>query len=273
MNEPVVSAQDVPALGDIFARAWKIFSNNFTTILLIVLVVQVPLNVVLWAVTPDRILSGQEDTISQQQDLIDNNQTDQVDTAKLITAVAEINGYGFATNIFADMAGAVATMALIVLAARRSEGREVDFKYSFSRSLPRWPAGALTALMLGVAVVLLYFALIVPGIIFDIFWTFSLQAVVLRGKTGAGALSYSYRVVKRRWWKVFLYSFVFGLTAVVIREIISSLNRFGNNALAAIVFAVLIAVLLSFFTIAYTVFFLELDKKEVEAAAAQLQAG
>ncbi len=262
MEQPLESEQPSLPLGDVFSRSWGIFTQNFTTILIIVLIVHIPLNAILWAASANHVLSGQQDTVTRQLDLIDSKQADQVDTGALASAGAEMFGYGIGVTIFSDMAGAVAVMALIVMVMDRLEGRETSYRQAFSRSLPRWPAGALTVLLSGVAVIVLYAFFIIPGVIFDIFWTFALQAVVLQGKAGPGALAESYRLVRGRWWRVFLYSLVFGISASVISSILTSVGNFGDNALAVIVVTTVISVVLAYFTIAYTVLYSDLAKRE-----------
>lgn len=71
--------------------------------------------------------------------------------------------------------------------------------------LRRYPAILGTTIVGGFLIALLLACLVLPGIFFAIVWVFFFQAVVVRGKIAIDALTYSFQLVKGRWWKTFGY--------------------------------------------------------------------
>lgn len=66
-------------------------------------------------------------------------------------------------------------------------------------------------IVLWVFLILLFFAFIIPGIIFMIFWVFAVYILIGEDKGILESLGQSFRIVKGRWWKVFGYFLLFGL--------------------------------------------------------------
>ncbi len=62
--------------------------------------------------------------------------------------------------------------------------------------------------------------LVIPGIIFSVFWAFVMQSVAIRGKVGMEALSYSKSLVTGRWWNTFGYFLVLGLIFILFSIVI-----------------------------------------------------
>ncbi len=87
-----------------------------------------------------------------------------------------------------------------------------------------------TRIVGGVLTSLLFLLLIVPGIIFSIFWIFSDVIAVVEPLGGWAALKKSKEMVKGRWWKVLLTVFVGFVCTVVLSNILSlGLSTFGSN--------------------------------------------
>ena len=63
--------------------------------------------------------------------------------------------------------------------------------------------------------------LIIPGIIFGVYYSFSLFALFFEDKKGLDALSKSKRLVKGYWWPVFGRFFLMGVIAIVFSIIIT----------------------------------------------------
>lgn len=102
--------------------------------------------------------------------------------------------------------------------------REVDdekkfmeaFQYGLSRLIPLF----LTGLLLAVLNFGLFLLLIVPGVIFAVYWTFTPMVVLFRDKTGLDAMRESKAIVKGSWWRVFGYFFSVGFIVYVLAAII-----------------------------------------------------
>ncbi len=72
------------------------------------------------------------------------------------------------------------------------------------------PVAVITSLLLAVLNGLLYLLLIIPGIIFSVYWAFTLMAVALSNKKYMEALSYSRSLVNNRWWMTAAYLLLMG---------------------------------------------------------------
>lgn len=65
-----------------------------------------------------------------------------------------------------------------------------------------------TSLLMGLALIPLYILLIIPWIIFSVYWGFIIQAILLRDKKFFKAMSYSKSVIKWFWWNYVGKSFL-----------------------------------------------------------------
>ena len=78
-----------------------------------------------------------------------------------------------------------------------------------------WKTLGLLVLLI-VFLIPLYILLIVPGLIFTVFWIFSVYILFIEKKGIWDSLKGSYHLVKGRWWKTFGYILLFGLIAIAI---------------------------------------------------------
>ncbi len=116
--------------------------------------------------------------------------------------------------------------------------------------------GTKTALILsGIITVLMFF-----GIIFSVYLIFTLQVVVVMGLIGIPALRRSFYIVRKRWWKVFLYTLIFGITGLLVYLLGAGIQAlFGNSEVFAILIYTLINVPMAYFTVAFAVMFINFN--------------
>lgn len=107
-------------------------------------------------------------------------------------------------------------------------------------------AGILVSLLLIVFLIPLFILLIIPGIIFGIYWTFSLYALVIDKTSISGALKKSHDVVRGRWWKVFGYVILLGLIVVIFSGITGAI--FGVFGIAGYFLQTAVVTLTSVFS-------------------------
>ena len=179
------------SIGEILFNSWKLFTKNFQPILIIVLVVYIPINFIL-ALIPIEALMEQQGSIQGFKIYI------------RIIQILEV------------LIGVIATMAIAFIIKSKLDGKSIDFKIALKKSLSRWSAAVGTTILLGIFLVGLVLLLIIPGVIYFNYWIFAIYAVILYNKSGKKALDYSKSVVKGRWWRVFWYSLVFGISSFVI---------------------------------------------------------
>jgi len=67
------------------------------------------------------------------------------------------------------------------------------------------------SMLMGLALFGLFILLIIPGVIFAVFWTFAPYILILENKGISESMSESKKLVTGRWWKVFGYNFLFFL--------------------------------------------------------------
>jgi len=80
----------------------------------------------------------------------------------------------------------------------------------------------------GVFLVLLYILLIIPGIIFTVYWAFASYIFIHKNTTVMGALKESKRIVRGNWWKVFWRGLLLLIIYVVVDGILGFIPIIGG---------------------------------------------
>ncbi|MDO8626692.1 MAG: hypothetical protein Q7K39_04570 [Candidatus Magasanikbacteria bacterium] len=127
------------------------------------------------------------------------------------------------------------------------------------------PVATVTAVIMGLLNGLLYFALIVPGIIFSFYWAFTLFALAVTDKKYKAAMNYSKYLVKGRAAVLFGYMLFFAIVGGLIALLLVApvlliagtfeqnlLVEYLNNNLAAGVYVLAIAEIFTAFGLIYT---------------------
>ncbi len=68
---------------------------------------------------------------------------------------------------------------------------------------------------------LLFLALIIPGIIFAIYWSVAVFAYFESKKTIIESLKTSFNMVKGNWWKIFVYSVLMSILGIIVSFVLS----------------------------------------------------
>ncbi|MFH0876222.1 MAG: hypothetical protein V1859_09870 [archaeon] len=107
-------------------------------------------------------------------------------------------------------------ISIVKMIAIRRENKNPTFSEIFHES--KKFLGSYTGLMfvMGFALIGLFLLLIVPGIIFAVFWIFAPFALISDGKGVMESMAYSKKLVTGRWWTVFGYHLLFILIMVGI---------------------------------------------------------
>ena len=217
------------SIGRILSESWKMFIENFQVILIITLVVYIPINIILSLVPIDDSMEG----------------------FKLYLRIMQI---------LEGLIGIIATMAIAYAIKNKFDGKTVNAAEALKKALSRWGAAVGTNIMLGIFLLGLTLLLIVPGIIYYVYWIFVSLVVVLNDKSGKDALDYSKKIVEGRWWRVAGYSIVFAMLGIIVGVVVSIPYWFlPENFLINIVTDTLIDILFSFFIVALTIFFINFD--------------
>lgn len=245
MNSDVSTPQ--VSIGGILSDAWKVFQERFQDIAVAVLVVALPLNAILAFLPKQDMEAGIVDWY--------------------------VTGSAIAVGLLATLAGMISVLGTMLITEKGLRGEEVKWDAALRYGLSRWFASFWTNLLAGIMLIGLFLLLIVPGIIFAIYWSFVLATVALRGMEGMSALNYSKSLVKGRWWKTFGYGLVFGLLNVVCALIVSGiLAFFPEGRVSVILGSSMVSLVSAFFTVVGIVFFLRFEATRVGEVPAPAQA-
>jgi hypothetical protein len=219
---------------------WRMFLKEWLAIVVLSLLVSVPINLILMA-------------------------TDKGDEESLKDVMRGIRHAQSLETLF----GVIAALGIARIVADRMEGRRISIGKALTHALSRWIPGVWTSFLEGLIVGLLCLALIVPGIVWAGYYTFSNSVVSLRGRSGKSALDYSKSLVRGRWWAIMGRTLALAaavlLPVVVIQTGAAMLPESRGLTLAT---DVGIDLCMSFLTVGCTVLFLN-----VEAVERRLQDG
>jgi hypothetical protein len=227
-------------LGEILSAAFHIYRANASKLLLVVAVVVVPLSLVS-AIFASVIF-------------------DPTDLDVRTVDVDEI-GRSFAANLFVlSIGGLIAVLISAVLqaatlraAAQATIGDPVDVEASYRYGFRRLWSVILISLLVGLIVAAGFVALFIPGVIFLVFLSASIPALIVEGRRGTDALGRSWGLVSGNFWHALGVIVVALVIVGVASGIIGSIGgtnwgvRWIFTAIAQIVtapFAALVSVLL-----------------------------
>ena len=196
-------------LGKVIATGWHIFWANIRVVLPLLLIVYLPINVLLEWIPVDQFAGG-----------------DTWQTLKVEVRLAQL----------ADLlVGSVAVMGLAKVVESFASGQPISWRQALNHGVSRWSAALGTSALGGLIVLGMTFLLIVPGIIWGLYYVFVLFVVALRGISGKEALDYSKRMVKGQWWRVFGYIFAIQSLALGLAMLLGVLFSFMGDSMAVYV--------------------------------------
>ena len=108
------------------------------------------------------------------------------------------------------------TLGTARIVSERLEGRGVSAGEAVRHAFRRWLPAIGTNLLQGAIICILLALLVVPGMIWMVYYTFSSVVVSLRACSGVDALNYSRSLVLGRWWAVFGRGLLLGLVLMVV---------------------------------------------------------
>ena len=141
---------------------------------------------------------------------------------------------------------------------------EISLSSISKKIFPRLGDVIITGLMLFVFLVGLTTLLIIPGIIYSVYWTFTTLVVLFKDKSGKAALDYSKSLVKGRWWKVLgcimLVSLLVGIPSVFLQLFVTSyLQQMLSNFFLNLVLTTVIDFISTLGIVAFVVLYLTLE--------------
>jgi hypothetical protein len=160
-------------MGELIALSWRVVCKDWVAIAGIVLLVAVPINFFLTMMDP-----GEEPSMH-----------DVGRSFRLQTTLE-------------TLVGVLSSLGIAKIVSGRLQGKKVGFLDALLHAVSRWLPAAGTGIIEGFILVFMFLLLIVPGIMWAGYYTFSIPIVSLRACAGKTALDYSKALVKGRWWGV-----------------------------------------------------------------------
>ena len=217
------------SIGKIFSESWKHFTENFQSILMITLIVYIPINMILFFVPGGESLD-------------------------------DMRIYFRVIQLLEAFIGIIATMAIAYVIKAKIDGESINTDDALKKALSMWTKVVSTNILLGIFLFGLTLLLVIPGVIYYVYWVFTIYVVLFNGKTGKSAMDYSKGIVKNRWWRVAGYSFAFGILGFIVGITVGIPYWFlPENIITSVVSDTLIDIALSFFTVISIVFFVNFD--------------
>jgi len=216
-------------LGELIGTGWEIYKKNFKLFLFIILIIYLPINIIL------NLVPGTSETFGG------------------------VMAYLRLTQILELVLGIIATMAIAYAVNKIVNHKKPELWESIKSALLVWDKAILTALLAGLILIVLYLLLIIPGIIYSVYYTFALYTVILKDKKYKKALDYSKSIVKGRWWRVFgiiiVVTLLFSFVAGIISSPIAIYENYITNVISDTVFDIIYALQ----TIVFAVLFINLS--------------
>jgi hypothetical protein len=229
-------------LGQILSQAWDIYRANAAKLLTIVAIVVVPLSLI------SAILTGVifEPEIERTGQVV-------ISTEQLGRSFIGYLFVGAIGGLISVLIAAALQAATARAAALAAIGDPVDVQTSYRYGFRRLGSVILISLLVGVIVAVGFLLLVVPGIIFLVFLSVAIPALIVEDRRGTDALGRSWNLVQGDWWHALGVIVVAALLVGIVSGIIGSIGgdewviRWIFTAIAQILtapYAALVSILL-----------------------------
>lgn len=207
-NQPIL-------LGALFSAAWEAFIKHWKSIVLLTLMVALPLNL-LGSIANTQIAN----TVENTQDL--TNLFNQNFGASLGIAI-----------ILLSLAGVLIPLGIVAIFRAEEEGKTLSAQEALQQAISHWGAGLITGIVMAILLIGLVILLVVPAIIFGVYWAFALYVVMHDDLRGMAALKESQRIIKGYWWKVLGNLLVLSFVASFVGSILGAPFRNLSNGIVS----------------------------------------
>jgi hypothetical protein len=203
----ISSAVELPAFGVLLKQSLKMYEVLFKKVVTLALISALALLPLVLVVFSFGFLSGQP------------------------LAIKVLSGVLFAAAlIFLIYVASAAQAATLFIIEDNNRGVGEYLKKGLGMA---WKV-VVVSLLTGLLTLLWTLLLIIPGIIFSVYYCFSIYALVFENQTGMAALRRSHTLVKNYWWAVFGRTFLLGVVYFAAMVVVSLPISFlpENSALA-----------------------------------------
>lgn len=203
-------------LGEILSAAFDVYRANASKLLLLVAIVVVPLTLVSVLVT--NAIVDASDVDVRGGELV----VDELGTSFIAALFAGAIG-----GLILVLISAVLQAATVRAAAQATIGDPVNVEASYRYGFRRLGSVILISILVALIVAAGFILLIVPGIIFLVFLSASIPALIVENRRGTDALGRSWGLVQGNFWHALGVIFVAAVIVGVISGIIGAIG--GSN--------------------------------------------
>ena len=151
-------------------------------------------------------------------------------------------------------------MAIAIMVENLFLNKKADFSEAFQQAYSKWRSGVSTSLLALLIILGYTLLLIVPGVIWGVYYAFVVYVVILRNKTGKAALAYSKSLVAGRWGTLFVIYLGLSIVLGFIAGVSGFLSKgLPNNFFLSLIGLSLRSVLESLYAVAGTILFLNFE--------------
>jgi hypothetical protein len=230
------------SLGDILLGAWAIFKAHAQTILVVTLIIYIPVNIVLSFVPVNELVDEQ--------------------------GLRGFRLYMQLMRLLEGVFGVLVTMSVAFIADRAVRGETTGIGDALRGAFSRWWPVIWTGILARLILIGLLLLLIVPGVVWAVYYAFVVYVVTLRDSSGKRALDYSKALVKGQWWRVLgltLAIWLLGTISAVVPVV--PFYFLPDHPLLGIFSDTIVDLVSSFFIVAHVVFFLNVDRLRATGSA------
>lgn len=219
---------------DIISHAWTIFTEKLAIVAGIVVLVNI---------MPDIAISWMSDT--QYRLSHDPELTNAI--IQLIEGLAQF------LNI-------LSIMAIAIVVKYALEKKEIATMEALRKALSSYPK-TLGTTILAALLILVYSLLIIPGIMYFVYWYFVVYVVLFQNKSSFEALEYSKSLVKNRWWRTFKIAFLLWIFAmmVILLYIYFVGQQMNDSFVLTLSSRIFTNIIASYFSVATAVFYFNFE--------------
>ncbi len=191
------------SFGELFSKSWNEYKPNFKTYSKIILLFVIIPSIVMF-------IAGIPFTLHiNNLDITKRPNTFEVYKPELILPLFFVGIIAFLVNLFGGA-------CLIYNSVYKKENKTMSFKESLSGGKKYYWKFAGFGIVTFFFIFLLYLLLIIPGIIFSVFWVFS-GYILIKENTGIKeSLKKSYSLVRGNWWRTFGYLLLLFLIFIAV---------------------------------------------------------
>lgn len=238
----------------------KLFRDNLKAILISSLIIFIPINIAI-SLIPIKEIS--EELISVYNQIVSSKGTAVDTTGIMILANETLVNYtkwNLIAMCITQLFGSIAVMTTALITYQFIDGNKLDYKSSLEGAFAKWFKAAITLILASFIMMGLSIFMVIPALIFAVYANFIVYVVILKNQSGMRAISYSFRLVRTRFFRtlgIIILIYILQYTSNYI--IVSLFYYISSNTIITFIVNCLSTIVGSFFWVFQTIWFLNYD--------------